>query len=61
MTAAAVTAPAILAKPGEPECGERALYDGLRCSRPPEHKGGHLDRRSGGRYWQAEEPASVTR
>ena len=57
MTAPAVTAPGILAKPGEPECGERNHPDHVRCARPPEHKGGHLSR-DVKRYWQAEEPAS---
>lgn len=56
---AAVTAPPVLAKPGDPECGDRNQADHVRCARPPEHKGGHVDR-SLKKYWQAEEPASVT-
>lgn len=57
MTAPAVTAPAILAKPGEPECRERSQGDHVKCARPEDHKGGHVDRQNK-RYWQAGEPAS---
>lgn len=60
MTAPAATAPPVLAEPGDPECRDVSQGDHVRYARPSGHKGGHVDRRLQ-RYWQAEEPASVTR
>lgn len=56
MTSATMTPP-VLAEPGAPECGDRHPGEHVSCARPPEHKGGHVDRQLK-RYWQAGEPQS---